>query len=362
MLGLAPSSDGAIGRMLQHEEMSLTAAPTHLVVIGGSAGSITPLEQILSMLPADFPAAVLVVVHMNGQFRSELARVLQRSTKLAVLPARDGDVVERGHAYVATPDHHLLVEPGWKLLVTRGPKENRARPSVDALFRSAAYGYGPRVVGVILSGALDDGSAGLWAIKRFAGTAIVQAPMDAQHASMPESAMTHTTVDRVLPGAGIAAALLQLCQHPVQDEGATLPSIDDDRQIVEIEQRIAAGDYPLDAGVLSLGPPSRFGCPQCHGVLAEVVVGPLKRYRCHTGHAYTARALLEAALQESGKALDESFRVLEEIVLLCDTVKESTKGAEQRDALDKLKRDAAAGVRAIRTLLASPTLTDDSES
>lgn len=327
--------------------------PTHLVVIGGSAGAILPLEQILSELPENLPAAILIVVHLSSHERSELPRVLQRCTKLTVVGATNGAAVRAGHVYVATPDHHLLIDVGWRLLVARGPKENRARPSIDALFRSAAYSYGPAVLGVILSGALDDGTAGLWSIKRFLGSAIAQAPEDALHSSMPQSAIAHAGIDHVHPTSGIAAAILQFCERPVPCEVAPVPSIDDDRKTADIENRIAAGDYPLDAGVLKLGEPSRFSCPQCHGVLSEVASGPLKRFRCHTGHAYTARTLLAAALHEGGKALDESFRVLEEVVLLCDTIAPTTAEPDEQAALAKLKQNAAAGVRAIRTLLAS---------
>lgn len=165
-----------------------------IVVIGGSAGSIEALQTLVAALPSTLPAAILVVVHMSADSPGLLPEILDRVSQLPVAAATDRAPLRSGHIYVAPPDQHLLVEPGWMRL-TRGPKENRFRPAIDPLFRSAAYAFGPQVIGVVLSGMLDDGTAGLWAI--------VQEPSDARYPSMPESALYYVAVDYRLLRTGV---------------------------------------------------------------------------------------------------------------------------------------------------------------
>lgn len=168
------------------------------------------LKQVFRDLPADLPATVLVVLHLNPLSSSMLPEILQRNTQLRVRHPRDGEKIEPGVAYVAPPDRHLVVEDSIVQL-TSGPRENRHRPAVDPLFRSAALFYGPKVIGVILSGSLDDGTAGLWEIKRRGGTAVVQDPADALHSGMPRSAVSNVDVDHILPLSEIGALLASLC-------------------------------------------------------------------------------------------------------------------------------------------------------
>jgi two-component system chemotaxis response regulator CheB len=180
-----------------------------LVVIGTSAGGIEALRAIAAALPADFPAAIAIVMHLSPQSPGILDDILNRAGPLRADVARGGERLQPGHIYVAPADAHLLVEPG-RLRLTRGPKENRFRPAIDPLFRTAAQVYGPAAVGVILTGNLDDGTAGLWAIKKLGGTTVVQDPADAMFPAMPESAVRHVEIDHVVPLAAIAPLLVRL--------------------------------------------------------------------------------------------------------------------------------------------------------
>lgn len=178
-----------------------------IVVIGASAGGLAAIETIVAGLPAGFPAAVLVVLHIPPDAPSHLPAILERSSRLPVAAAQDGEIVRPGRVYVAPTDRHLLLQSDNRLRLTQGPREHWVRPSVDALFRSAAETCGRRVIGIVLSGSLDDGTAGLLAIKDSGGQTVVQAPTDAEHPSMPESAINHVLVDYVLPVADMPALL-----------------------------------------------------------------------------------------------------------------------------------------------------------
>ena len=221
--------------------------PKDIVVVGASAGGIEAVRGLIGRLPADFPASLFIVVHTSPEAPSMLADILDRSGRLPAVTPDDGERIRPGTVYVAPPDRHLLVEPN-RVRVTRGPKENRFRPAIDPLFRSAAQTYGPRVVGVILSGYLDDGTAGLWTVKQLGGTAIVQDPAGALVPYMPINAMTHVEVDYSLPVEEIAPLLVRLTTEAAKEEGAyQVP------KEVEIEVNIAKEQKALDAGVLQLG-------------------------------------------------------------------------------------------------------------
>jgi len=257
-----------------------------IIVIGGSAGSIEALKTLVAALPLTLPAALFIVVHMSTDSPGLLSEIFDRVSPLPVAPATDQAPIRTGHIYVASPDHHLLVEPGW-MRVTRGPKENRFRPAIDPLFRSAAYAFGSQVIGIILSGMLDDGAAGLWAIKDRGGIAMVQEPSDALYPSMPQSALHYVAVDYCLPISKMAGVLAQLLREPLAEEGERPLS-----EALAIETKIALADSALQSGVLHLGKPSSYTCPECHAVLVQIAEGDIVRYRCHTGHAYSQEALL----------------------------------------------------------------------
>ena len=281
--------------------------PKDIVVIGASSGGIEALRVLAGALPADLPASLFVVMHTAPESPALLADILDHFGRLPATSATDGERIRPGTIYVAPPDRHLLVERN-RVRVTRGPKENRFRPAIDPLFRSAAQTYGPRVVGVILTGYLDDGTAGLWTVKQLGGTAVVQDPADALVPFMPLNAMTHVKVDYCLPLEEIAPLLVRLTTEAAEEEGAfQVP------KEVEIEVNIAKEQKALDAGVLQLGEPSNYACPECHGVLLQVKDGgSLFRFRCHTGHAYSLESLLTDITEKMDDALWNSIRAFEE--------------------------------------------------
>jgi two-component system chemotaxis response regulator CheB len=280
-------------------------------VIGSSAGGIETLRRLVSKLPADFAAPIFVVQHIAPDYPSFLPGILSAAGKLHARHPRDGEAITSPGIYVAPPDHHLLIEDS-HVVVKRGPKENRFRPSVDALFRSAAYIYHSGAIGVVLSGALDDGTSGLWTIKRLGGTTIVQDPADATNPAMPLSALRHVEIDHTEPVARIPEVLMKKISQPL---AATAAPADELRR-VEIERAIAAGKYPLDTGVLELGQASRYSCPECNGVLGRIEEGAVTRFRCHTGHAYTQEALLSSIQENSEETLAQTVTALEEGAML----------------------------------------------
>lgn len=282
-----------------------------IVVVGTSAGGVEALRVLVSGLPRDFPGSVFVVMHTAPDSPGVLAQILDRWGPLPVRNAENRVRIRPGHVYVAPPDRHLLLEPGL-MRVTHGPKENRFRPAVDPLFRSAAQTYGPRAVGVILTGGLDDGVSGLWAIKRLGGLAVVQDPEEAFIPSMPLSAIRQVEVDYTLPLAEIAPLLARLASKSVAEQGGY--EVPDE---LNIEVGIAKEDRTRDTDIFKLGEPSVFTCPECHGTLLQLKENGRTRFRCHTGHAFSADSLLaevtesvEASLWTSIRAIDESAMLM----------------------------------------------------
>lgn len=282
-----------------------------IIVIGASAGGIDPIRTILRGLPADFPGSIFVVVHTSADSPGVLDMIFRAAGVLPAITAKDGERIAPGCVYVAPPDHHLLIEPG-RIRLTRGPKENRFRPAVDPLFRSAAQTYGPRVIGIILSGGLDDGTSGLHTVKRLGGTAVVQDPAEALAPSMPQSALRHVDVDHVVPIAEIAPLLLTLTAgaDDVEEGGRVVP------EEVKIEVDIAKEIKATDVGVLQLGHPSIYACPECHGVLLEMKDHAPLRFRCHTGHGYTIESLTSEMDDMIEDSLWSAIRALEECAML----------------------------------------------
>jgi two-component system, chemotaxis family, protein-glutamate methylesterase/glutaminase len=280
--------------------------PGHdLIVVGASAGGVEALIELVAGLPPDLPAAVCVVLHVPAAGTSLLPQILSRAGRLPTAHARDGDLLRHGHVYVAPPDSHLVVEPA-RLRLVAGPRENGHRPSVDVLFRTAAQAYGSRVVGVVLSGTLDDGTAGLLAIKRRGGLAVVQQPADARYPGMPQSALEHVVVDYALPIVEVGATLARLVAEPVQERvGRPSKELDQEIRAAELDlARLNQADFP--------GDPSVFTCPECHGSLWELHDGELLRFRCRVGHAYTAESLLAGQSSALEAALWAALRALEE--------------------------------------------------
>ena len=281
-----------------------------IVVVGTSAGGVEALRTLVGGLPADFPGSVFVVMHTAPDSPGILPQILDRAGPLPAAHAENRERIHPGRIYVAPPDHHLLLEPGL-VRVTRGPRENRFRPAIDPLFRSAAQVYGPRVVGVILTGGLGDGTSGLWAVKRLGGTAVVQNPEEAFMASMPLSALRQVEVDYTLPLAEIAPLLARLTKTSVAEQGGY--EVPED---LNIEVGIAKEDHAPNREIFKLGQPSIFACPECHGTLLQLKENGHTRFRCHTGHAFSADSLLAEITEKVEASLWCSIRAIDESVLL----------------------------------------------
>ena len=287
-----------------------------IVVIGASAGGMTPLLNLIADIPEDCTASVFVVQHIPAHAENNLGRILSHKSKLPVLNAEDGMSIAAGTVYTAAPDHHLLLEEG-KLVVAKGPRENHWRPSVDALFRSAAYSHRRRVIGIVLSGALNDGTSGLWNIKQFGGTSIIQSRSEAVFDGMPSSAAIYTEIDYELPSDEIGQLVGKLSKEMINDKSpASSDGNEKQEEFTKFEIGAAKGENALAGGVLSYGKFTPLTCPECHGALTEYSEGKLRRYRCHTGHAHTAESLLVGIDNNIETSMWEVMRGMEEGQLL----------------------------------------------
>jgi two-component system chemotaxis response regulator CheB len=291
-----------------HTRSEVPMAHRDVVVVGASAGGVEALRELVSGLPAGLPAAVLVVLHMPNTGASALARVLARPSPLPVRQAVEGSLLEPGTVTVAVRDRHLLLTEGNRMTLSLGPRENGHRPAVDALFRSAARAAGPRVIGVVLSGALDDGTAGLVAIVARGGVAVVQDPSDALYDSMPRHARAAVEAAHVLPAAEIGALLGRLTGEPLPDD-VVLPPVPVD---VRLENAMAELDEDTWSAKEHPGRPVPLTCPDCHGPLFGLTDDVLHRFRCLVGHAWSAEALAAQQTSAVEGALWMALRTLEE--------------------------------------------------
>jgi two-component system chemotaxis response regulator CheB len=289
-------------------------AKRNIIVLGGSTGSFEVFKTIAAGLPEGLDAALFIVWHMSPDVRGILPQVLRNAGPLDAVEATDGEPIRTGKIYVARPDHHLLIEDS-RVLITRGPKENRFRPAIDPLFRSAAFNFGTRVIGVITSGALDDGTSGLWEIKNRGGVAIAQDPNEAEIASMPENAIRSTSVDHIVSSREIAPLIVRLSQQEAGEYEVSMQDKDRNQQMRE-EIQIAAEDNALRKGVFQRGELTPYTCPECSGVLARLREGDRIRFRCHTGHAFSADALLAALTEKIEESLWNAIRGVDESIML----------------------------------------------
>jgi two-component system chemotaxis response regulator CheB len=279
-------------------------AQRDIIVIGASAGGVEALSTVVSGLAPDLPASIFIVLHMPENATSLLPKILGRRTSLSTVSAVDGHEFESGHVYIAPPDYHLLLRDGYMVL-SRGPKENHHRPAVDPLFRSAARVYGQRVIGVILSGALDDGATGLSAIKNRGGIAIVQQPDDCVFPGMPLSALEATQVDACVPASAIGQLLGEMSRQPIEVERIRV--VPDDTPAVD-----EGYDNQASELLTPRAPASVFTCPECHGTLFEVDEEKVVRYRCRVGHGFSPDSLIAGQSEALEAAVWIALRSLEE--------------------------------------------------
>ena len=322
--------------------------PRGVIAIGASAGGVEALKQLAANLPPDLPYAVLVALHMAAASPSVLAQIVDRSGPLPATQAVDGEHLRAGHVYVAVPDRHLLVG-GHRLVVSRGPTEDGHRPAINPLMRSAAVAFGPRAVGVLLSGVLDDGVLGMAAIRSRGGVTVVQDPDDALFPDMPRNAIAAQIVDHVVAASAAGRLFTKLAER-LGDEFATVSD-----PAMDLENTIAMGPrYPDTFDPETLFRPSGFTCPDCHGSL--VSVGDAS-YRCRIGHAWTPEALFRARDSETENALWIALRTLEEKAKL-SRIHETTvgPGAFQRRYAE-IARESEHAVDVLRARLAE--LVDD---
>ena len=322
-----------------------------IVVMGASAGGIEALQKTLGGLPPDLDAAVLVVLHVgaHGGGRS-LAAILDRAGPLPAVPAVDGERLRAGRIYVCVADHHLLLADG-HVRVRRGPKENGNRPAADPLFRSAARYFGPRVIGVVLSGTLSDGTAGLAAIKRQGGIAVVQHPDDAIYDGMPTYAIDHVEIDHVRKAADLGPLLADLVREEVPaDEPEPSPTMLKEVTLVENDDRAVEHDHP--------GRPSPWPCPDCNGVLWHIDDDDddddVLRFRCRVGHAWSAESLLAQQDDALEQALWTALRALEDRLALSETMADRAEKAGRESSARRFRSDLdilRADVEVLRGLL-----------
>jgi len=314
---------------LKSEENKMTAQ--NVFVIGASAGGVVALKRLVGALSPDLPAAIFVVLHVRSDTESLLPRILNSSGPLKAAHAVDDQIIENSKIYIAPPDHHLVLEKD-RVRLTRGPKENRHRPAVDVLFRSAARAYGEQVVGVVLTGFLDDGTAGLMSIKLRGGVAVIQDPADAQYPAMPRSALENVDVDYCMPLDEIGPLIVQLAGTPngadeIKDQGMDESA----KEEVEIKSVTnGANEMKVEEQLDAIGKPSHLSCPECGGILWEIEEGRLVRFRCHVGHAFSPASLAQDQSESIERALWGAVRALKEKAILNRNISDRARGRGDR--------------------------------
>ncbi|MEJ7771715.1 MAG: chemotaxis protein CheB [Geodermatophilaceae bacterium] len=323
-----------------------------VVVVGASAGGVEALRQLVSGLPKDFPAAVLVVLHVPSGTRSALPNILQRAGVLPAKQAEEGDPLLPGHVLVAGPDQHLIIYDG-KVTLSRGPHENGHRPAIDVLFRSAARVAGPRVVGIVLSGALDDGTAGLAAIRSRGGVGVVQDPAQALHSGMPRSAIEGAAPEHVVAVSEMPALLERLVGKDVDATITSAPT-----ELMETELDLSRMDAHAYDSLDRPGEPAGYSCPDCSGTLARIEDASVLRFRCRVGHAWSSESLVTQQTSATESALWMALRSLKERATLTrDMSRRAAERGHRRTAemFGAQSHEALHAARSVRELLTATT-------
>lgn len=317
-----------------------------IVVIGASAGGVEALQSLFSQFPANLQASFFVVLHVSPESPGLIASLIDKSGPLKAEIAHDRDLIKPGHVYVAPPDYHLLVKPE-HMRVHRGPRENRHRPAIDPLFRSAAIAYRAQTIGVVLTGHLDDGTSGLLAIKRCGGIAVVQDPEDADYPDMPANAIAEVEVDYRLALSKMGSVIQQIIEQPA----AAVENIPED---IVMEAEIAEHTRSNITKEQTLGQLAPVSCPDCGGPLWQIDTDHSSRYRCHVGHGFTTRALLASQDKALEQALWAAMRTMEESanMALIMSKNEKLRGRERLAKTYQEKFDTSkAHAQMIRKLL-----------
>ena len=313
-----------------------------VIAIGGSAGAIGAIKTLCDSLSPDIPAAVCIVIHVGARGRNLLADLFQKRCPIPIVTAVEGQRLEPGRAYVAAADNHLLVVDDM-IRLGRGPRENLARPAIDPLLRSVGVSYGSKAIGVVLTGMLNDGAAGLADLKRCGGVTVVQNPIEAMEREMPLAALGASDVDYQTPIAELGALLKLLASEP----RAPSPPPPED---VRLEVEIALG-RPLGTGALNqLADPVALSCPACGGVLSQMKNAPPLRFRCQVGHGYTAEALADEQEDSVDEALRVALRIVEERAVLTQKMAQEAHSHGLRFSAASYERTSAQSRRHVETL------------
>jgi two-component system chemotaxis response regulator CheB len=254
--------------------------PKFIVVIGAAAGGLDALIVMVQNLQKGLDVAYCIVLHLSRKAIGDF--IVHRLSQVTTMPsqlAENGADIQTDNIYIARPNQHLLVKDN-KLILGGGPEENRFRPSIDVLFRSAAVAYNAKAIGIILSGMLDDGTSGMWAIKRSGGTCVVQDPKQAEYPDMPLSVINNMEVDHVVTLQEIGSLIATITKEK-KARKTTVP------KDVIAESKIAETIAVRIEDVEKIGDKSEFACPDCGGNLWTIENDIIKRYRCHIGHAYS---------------------------------------------------------------------------
>jgi two-component system chemotaxis response regulator CheB len=317
-----------------------------IIVVGTSAGGMNALALLFEQLPKDFAAPILIVMHISADaVGNALLDKLNNIGKIKCVHAETGMTPEPGYAYLAPSDHHLMIDKNGNMITTKGAQENRARPSIDPLFRSAAVVFGNRVTGIILSGYLDDGTSGLLAIQKCGGTTVIQDPADAEYPDMPSNALNQLDPDYCVPIIEMGSILSLLMERQL-GKGKQIP--EEIRKEAVIAERVVS-----DLSVVNdLGDQVPFNCPGCGGILWKINKGSTLRFRCHVGHAYTAAVLLAEQTRKIEETMWTALRMFEERRNLLTTMSKQPKGAVARSAAERA-RISQVHIDRIRSILLS---------
>jgi two-component system chemotaxis response regulator CheB len=297
--------------------MEVKIQPAHIIVVGASAGGLNALTELAGQLNNEMDIAVFVVLHLSTTGIGDyLVQKLQSGTSLHCKKASDGEAIEKGCIYVAPPNQHLLVNKS-NIILGNGPLENRWRPSIDVLFRSAAASFSTRTIGIILTGLLDDGRSGMLAIKKCGGTCIVQNPNEAEYPDMPLAVLNNMEVDYCGSLAEMGTVIREIIKHPPQEK-FDIPA--DIKAESEIAEKVAIGVER----VADLGDPTLYSCPDCGGSLWQITENNMNRYRCYIGHAYSENDLVSRQGENMEATLWIALRMME----------------ERRNLLQKMEQDA----------------------
>jgi two-component system, chemotaxis family, protein-glutamate methylesterase/glutaminase len=289
-----------------------------IIVIGASAGGVEALKILVAGLPKDLQAAIFIAMHLQASRETLLPKILNSHGPLPVHLPRDQEPIQPGHIYVAPPGYHMLIRKG-SIELSSGPKENNQRPAVDSMFRSAASAYGTHVIGVILTGALDDGTVGLGMVKKRGGTTVIQDPGDALYPDMPESARRHVKIDHSLPLDEMATQLVKLVKKNLANRNGHKKS-----------------QPASDKG--TQGKLTPLTCPNCHGVMSEYREGKITEYKCQVGHAFSPQTMDSEHEEVVDSALWAAYRLVEERITLLQRISKNHGQRWQKESLNNFQQ------------------------